>query len=1153
MTCPSCGESVPTGARFCPACGHALVVRADERRVVSVLFADLVGFTALSEGRDPEQVKALVDRCLQRVVADVVAFGGLVDKIVGDGVLALFGAPVAHEDDAERAVRAGMRLHETVAAFSAEEDVSVQLRVGVNTGEVLVGALRAGDDYTAMGDVVNTAQRLQAHARPGEVRVGASTYALTRLAIGYDDHRVVELKGKDDPVDTWRAVAALMPPGRRPSRQTTPLVGRTAELSLLASAIQLATRNARPQLVLLEGDAGVGKSRLASEAATVAVRAYDALLLGGRCAPYGEANVWLPLATALDGVLALSTAEPDEEAELARRRVAEVLELPGDHTEVARVADGLRFLVLGRGPLEAIDADRARRELTRSLVVFMAALARRRPVILALSDLHWADKQVLDLVEVLLQRVLTSPLVVLGTRRLSSGDDWQPMPAGTSVLRILVEPLPAEEAATMLDHLTEGALDPERRQLLLDRGGGNPFFLEELASLVRTGDGGAGTDLLGAGTSTPLPGTLRGLILARLDSLPPDERVIVDNAAVLGSSGATAALAKFAAALGQDASPALLESLVAKGIFELDSIWWRFRSDSVREVAYHTLTKTVRAHRHWGVGRAIEAWASGRDDQVEAIAQHYATAVELAVEMGDVRALGEDALDRAVQWAERAARRAQVQWGGAIAERWATRAVNLATGRVPDATMRRLQLVRAGARGALHHYHEARADLHEVIVTAERDGDGASIAEAITRLGELASMERRPDEALSLMAQALERWHELGDEAGEAEALRVTGMVQVFAGLFDPADETLHRARVLFTRLGDRRGAAWADQNLAWVAFMRGDLDLADERIHAAATTFAELGDVGGMGWALGLLGWVRFIQGRLDEAERLAVDIGKEANERGETWANGMMQVLLANIRLWRGRLVEAVELARLAIGAFVEIEDPWGLMQAHGPLGRALTALGHEEAAAAAFAACEETGDPSTAAAGWMAMIGAAVHAGRPHAALAIAEEHALPSANAVFGNHDWWVSLALAHVQLGHVREAEEALERASTPGLTAYRSCAASMIAAAGGRPLDALAAADVVLGEAEPTYLDRFRALIGQWGAYVQLGRSADADAAIAAAEAVAGAVEDVFLPGVVALMRRISAGDAPTDPEPGWPLSIALVAGLMPAVPVAAP
>ena len=208
VTCPSCHADVPAGARFCAECGQDLRLRGDERRIVTVLFADLVGYTSLSETRDPEQVKNLIDDCFGRLVAEIDAFGGRVDKIIGDAIVALFGAPTAHEDDAERAVRAALRMQETLALTSAELGVDIRMRVGINTGEVLVGALRAGGDYTAMGDVVNTANRLQSAAQPGEVIVGPATFAATRRTVRYETLEPIDVKGREELVPAWRAEAA---------------------------------------------------------------------------------------------------------------------------------------------------------------------------------------------------------------------------------------------------------------------------------------------------------------------------------------------------------------------------------------------------------------------------------------------------------------------------------------------------------------------------------------------------------------------------------------------------------------------------------------------------------------------------------------------------------------------------------------------------------------------------------------------------------------------------------------------------------------------------------------------------------------------------------------------------------------------------------
>ncbi len=312
MSCPSCGSVAAEGARFCSTCGQALFIRADERRVATVVFADLVGYTSLSESADPEQIKNLVDDCFELLVRDVTSFGGKVDKIVGDAIIALFGAPVAHEDDAERAVRAALRMQETLAAYRAEVDaeVPVQVRIGVNTGEVLVGALRAGGDYTAMGDAVNTAQRLQVAALPGGVVVGPSTYAATREVIAYRSLGPVGVKGRDEPVEAWVAIETLLPPGHRPRRSQTPFVGRETELGVLGHAIDATVERQRSHFVLLIGEAGVGKSRLAEETAAVARERHGAMVFEGRCVPYGEANVWWPIAEALRQACEIAPDDP---------------------------------------------------------------------------------------------------------------------------------------------------------------------------------------------------------------------------------------------------------------------------------------------------------------------------------------------------------------------------------------------------------------------------------------------------------------------------------------------------------------------------------------------------------------------------------------------------------------------------------------------------------------------------------------------------------------------------------------------------------------------------------------------------------------------------------------------------------------------------
>ncbi|MFZ4721118.1 MAG: adenylate/guanylate cyclase domain-containing protein, partial [Ilumatobacteraceae bacterium] len=352
MGCANCGVVVPVGARFCPNCGApqaTVASQAEERRIVTVLFGDLVGFTSLAEHRDPEQVKRLVDGCFERMVDVVVEFGGRVDKILGDGMLVLFGAPVAHEDDPERAVRAALRMHEVLEAHVNSSGLAtgdqLRMRVGINTGEVLVGTL-AGTDYTAMGDVVNLASRLQAAAPPGGVVVGETTHALTAHSVRYEPLGELQARGREQTLHTWLAIEATAPPGARRRRRDIHFVGRDDELAIAQASLDLSARHGRGMVLHVGGDNGVGKSRLVDEALSRLTRAQpDVAVLEGACVPYGESNVWWPLAHALTDHLDLDTVGTAAEVRaVAARKAAEMF--PGiATTELDHLVDVFSHLL----------------------------------------------------------------------------------------------------------------------------------------------------------------------------------------------------------------------------------------------------------------------------------------------------------------------------------------------------------------------------------------------------------------------------------------------------------------------------------------------------------------------------------------------------------------------------------------------------------------------------------------------------------------------------------------------------------------------------------------------------------------------------------------------------------------------------------------
>lgn len=567
MECPSCRASVPDGSRFCPSCGHALSTRADERRIITVLFADLVGFTTFSEHADPEQLKNVIDAAFQRLVADIAGHGGRVDKIVGDQIMALFGAPIAHEDDAERAVRAGLQMQATLCAYADEMGIPVRMRVGINTGEVLVGALRAGGEYTAMGDTVNVASRLQTIAEPGQVLVGPLTHAATSGVVRYEAVGAVEARGRGGLVDAFLARETLAPPGHRPRRRRTPLLGRDQEMAMLCPALAMAFERRRPQLLFLAGEAGIGKTRLAEELASTAAQQYSATVLEGRCVPYGEANVWWPVAMAIRHALGIDVDDtPDEVTEKTRSKVSWGLGLAPDSAEVQHATDGLCYL-LGIPTLDEMEPVRAREVATYSFVGLLRNMAGRKPLVYSVSEVHWADPLVLDLLDDLPDLMRGYPFVLVATSRLELSERWAPRPGRHNLVALHLDPLDRAASEQLVATLLEGSAAPDLIEAVLDRSGGNPFFLEELAGLVH-----------GAEAPDELPATLRALVAARLDNLPAPERRLLDHAAVVGRLGTVEVLA----ALGGTSDAVLrrnLDALTGRDLLSVEDGTWQFRSD----------------------------------------------------------------------------------------------------------------------------------------------------------------------------------------------------------------------------------------------------------------------------------------------------------------------------------------------------------------------------------------------------------------------------------------------------------------------------------------------------------------------------------------------------------------------------------------------
>lgn len=1162
-----CGAAVLPGARFCSTCGHTLVSVPDERRIATVLFADLVGFTTFSEAADPEQVKALVDECFAELCNDITAFGGRVDKIVGDAIMALFGAPVAHEDDAERAVRAALRMHETLTRLRHDRGIDARLRVGVNTGEVIVGALRAGGEYTALGDAVNTAHRLQTVATPDEILVGRHTYEATRHAIHYEGRGPLAVKGREEAVPAWSAVEAIAPPGQRRRRTRTPLIGRDPEMALLRSIVDSAVVRSRAHLVMLSGDAGVGKSRLAGELASYATQTYGARVLGGQCVPYG-ADVWWPIAEAIRGAGGLAL---DDSASAARQKltdlVATIAEVP-DADDVVRVVNGLSYLLGHVGDLADVDPGRARDDSVRSARILFQHLARTQPLVLILAEMQWADEVVLHLVERLLVRLRGLPFIVLGTALPDTRPHAFIDAHRTNLTQVGIEPLDEHSGAELAAALLGDDVDPRLTAALHERSGGNPFFIEELAALLRE-SANAADDPLGFLDTGGVPVTLQGLVAARLDALDAAPRGLLEDCAIVGSSGSPQAAFALGHARGIAPDHRLLHLLAERELIDVPDgdAEFTFTADVIREVAYGTITKAERARRHAVLAEWLDDRADTDDTSAqERVAYHYATAMTIARELGGIRDMDDDLESRAIAAIERAAlqARAAEMWRGA--HRLYDQALGAAGPATGDDTRSRLILGRARSAAEQREVAAARRDVDTLLATVD---DGSRLyADALNLLADIQTMEGDYGAARATVERAINAWRLLGDAHGEAEAIRVRGRASMFGGDLTGAERDIAEALARYRDAGDRRGEAWALQNLATISFFLGDAPAADERLGRAEAAFRDLGDYGGLNWTFAVLAWVRFQEGRPEEAEALALAQLPESEAIGNRWVVAILQMLLGNLALWSGRAITAVERSTSAVQTMRELGDPWGIGQAAAIRVRALAAAGRVHEALAELddqiAELDQSSRDHThsfahtnrvqvlIAAGAAAALPAALHL-----QISVDSEAPVP-----FG-HERCICLARALLQAGRVEESIAEFERMvprlpdlSTGSGAALRA-ALTLALAAGNRLDDAevhidagvrgsyldglqldLAAAFVALRRSDPDALARFDEIVTQLDATEAILEQAIVR--IARAQAYAAVDDPRSVEARADADRALEAADIAM---PGWETTFRLAAG----------
>jgi class 3 adenylate cyclase/tetratricopeptide (TPR) repeat protein len=816
-TCPTCGAANEPGKKFCGDCGSALTpgtaatttaatsrdLPTSERRLVSVLFADLVGFTTLSESRDAEEVRELLSSYFDTCSTLIRRYGGVVEKFIGDAVMAVWGTPVATEDDAERAVRAALDLTKAVAELGAEAGApDLRARAGVLTGEAAVTLGAEGQGMVA-GDMVNTASRIQSAAQPGLVYVGESTARATEASIVYEDAGAHELKGKAEPVQLYRAlrVVAGSLGALRSSGLEAPFVGRDRDLRLIKELFHSSAEEGKAALVSVTGIAGIGKSRLSWEFEKyVDGLAETSLWHRGRCLSYGEGVAYWALVDMVK--MRCRIAEEEDTASASAKLRSTLEEFVPDAEERAWIEPRLAHLL-------ALDtgASGDQENVFSAWRTFFERLSERYPVVMVFEDMQWADAGLLDFVEYLLEWSRNHRIFILALARpeiLEKRPGWG---AGKrSFSSTYLEPLSQLAMTELLAGLVPGLPDDLRDQIL-DRAEGVPLYaVETVRMLLDRGllvQEGAVYSPTGPISSLEVPETLHALIAARLDGLSHDERRVVQDGAVLGKSFFKQGLSRVSGLSEAEVEP-LLESLLRKEVLSLQADprspergQYGFLQDLMRKVAYDTLSKKERKAKHLAAAAFIEeGWGGEEDEIVEVVAAHYLSAYEAAPDAEDAETIRTTARERLVIAGERAASLA----APAEAQRYFEQALALTEEPVARAEF----LERAGDLAwAARQPEQAEIHYHEAIATFQSAGLSHAAARVSAALGDVNSAHRGLiDEAVEQMEEAYEVLRQEEPDADLATLAAMLGRLHYFRGEIELAAERVDLALGIAEGLG---------------------------------------------------------------------------------------------------------------------------------------------------------------------------------------------------------------------------------------------------------------------------------------------------------------------------------------------------------------
>ena len=979
-TCPRCGEENPEHARFCLRCGEALgepEERRKERKFATALFADLVGSTALAEREDPEVVQSVVGRAFDRLAEEVERYEGVLEKFMGDALLAVFGVPRAHEDDAERAVRAALEMQAVLSelnrAFVAEGRPALEMRIGVESGEVLVDQERVAGprDRMLTGDAVNVASRLEGAAEPGRVVVGPSAFAATKEIVEYRELPALELKGKAERVPAWEALRIRAKQrGERPQLgMEAKLVGRDEELAVLKETFRRVQGEGRPALVTVVGPAGVGKTRLVRELERYVEGLPEFVYWRrGRCLAYGNTSY----SAFADAVKAQCEILEDDASDVAMKKTEQaVRELFGD-TQVAPQIEAL----VGAGEPGSF----SREDLFEAWRRFLERMAARYPLALVLEDIQWADEGLLDFIEHVADwaqgRIL---LVALARPELF---DSRPAWGGgkRNAASIYLEPLSAEESAAMLDDLLAGGLTPALRDAIAERSEGNPLYVEEIVRMLiddgvlRAGDA-ARWEVAKPIGAVELPRSIQGLVATRLDALPEDEKALLQDASVVGRVFWSGAVASLAGQPVDEIRDALGRLRVKELILPNDppsfsgEQEFTFRHALLRDGAYDSLPKSLRARKHGQVA----AWAQERagdraDDIAELIATHFQESVRYFDELGDASHQRSIAERDAYRWARAAGDRAWALWLASDAIDWYRQAMRLAEEiETPVAERARLALDLIDVSWGVRPSEEAEQACRTAIELCEAAGDERGAGAAESSLTMILFQQGRDEEALDAGTRAIARLERLGETPELADALRSLGQFHWRRGNSAEADAYLRRAVDVAGRVDAPAVRAAAMQDLAIELAQTGHTDEAMATIADAFEAAKKVGErvnlqraynnyaslliyfgsdlrearkvvlegleIAEKGRGEGWLAWISntaseisLNMGSLEEAEQGIRAAIEHAEAGGDQPLIGLSSGILSWVLLWRGQLDEAQEALRRARDVLREMPEPQG-----------------------------------------------------------------------------------------------------------------------------------------------------------------------------------------------------------------------------------